>query len=467
VQPLHLPPEQVPGRQDWQRPPPLPQSLLAVPGRQTLLLQQPLAQEDESQMHAPLKQRRPVPQAGSEPHRQAPVAVQVSVLAGSQALQLAPPVPHVPSARGLQVEFVQQPVGQEVASQMHELPEQRWPGPQAPLAPQEQVPAAEQPSADFASHEVQAAPSVPQVPMELAWQAFAAEQQPVGHEVASQTQVPLEQRWPGAQAPPLPQAQVPSAAQPSARFASQETQPLPAVAHAAAVGGVVQVDPEQQPAGQLAGVQPLQMPPLQTPGAQDWQAAPPLPQEVSLAPVSQLVPVQHPEQEVESQTHEPPRQRWPAEQGAPPPHWHAPVAVQVSALLASQAEQAPPAAPQVASDWGLHVLPEQQPSGQVVESQTQLLVPVPEAQRCPSAQAGLVPHRQAPPVQLSALVALQARQVEPAVPQVASDGLLQVEPLQQPLGQAVGSQTQAPATQRWPALQVPLAPQAQVPSAAQ
>jgi hypothetical protein len=50
---------------------------------------------------------------------------------------------------------------------------------------------------------------------------------------------------------------------------------------------------------------------------------------------------------------------------------------------------------------------------------------------------------------------------------VASDGLLQVEPLQQPLGQAVGSQTQAPATQRWPALQVPLAPQAQVPSAAQ
>jgi len=48
------------------------------------------------------------------------------------------------------------------------------------------------------------------------------------------------------------------------------------------------------------------------------------------------------------------------------------------------------------------------------------------------------------------LVASQAWQTAPLVPQLASDGGLQALPPQQPLGHEVASQVHAPATQRWP-----------------
>ena len=234
-------------------------------------------------MQLPAEQRRPVPQAALEPQRQLPRLEQVSALSGSQAVQLAPPVPQVAGERALQVEPWQQPSGQEVASQVQAPPTQRWPGPQALPAPQLHAPAAEQASARLGSQAVHSSPPTPQEPREGASQAIP-EQQPA-QDAASQRHAPPEQRWPAAQTGPAPHPHAP-AEQASARAASQATQPLPAVPQAARLGGV-QVAPEQQPEAQLAGVQPLQMPPLHTPGAQDWQAAPPLPQAVLEAPVWQ------------------------------------------------------------------------------------------------------------------------------------------------------------------------------------
>jgi hypothetical protein len=88
-------------------------------------------------------------------------------------------------------------------------------------------------------------------------------------------------------------------------------------------------------------------------------------------------------------------------------------------------------------------LPEQQPLGQVVPSQTQ----EPALQRCPAPQAGPAPHAHPPLVQLSADVALHPTQGEPPTPQVANADAVQT-PLsatgQQPVQPVVVSQTQLP-----------------------
>ncbi len=86
------------------------------------------------------------------------------------------------------------------------------------------------------------------------------------------------------------------------------------------------------------------------------------------------------------------------------------------------------------------VFPLQHPLAQLVESQTQVLVP---EQRCPAAQAGFVPHLQSPVAeQLSAAIP-QATQALPLDSHDANvGGLTQLFPLQQPPGQLVASQTQ-------------------------
>ena len=70
--------------------------------------------------------------------------------------------------------------------------------------------------------------------------------------------------------------------------------------------------------------------------------------------------------------------------------------------------------------------------------------------------AGAVPHEQAPVgEQLSARVASHPTQTAPPLPQLVSDGVLQVAPAQHPLGQLVALQPlQCPAVQVWPAGQV-------------
>lgn len=57
-------------------------------------------------------------------------------------------------------------------------------------------------------------------------------QQPVGHDVASQTQAPPTQRWPLAQAAPLPQRQAPCTEQVSALLGSQATHIAAPIPHA-------------------------------------------------------------------------------------------------------------------------------------------------------------------------------------------------------------------------------------------
>ena len=113
------------------------------------------------------------------------------------------PATHAPPA--------QQPVGHEVPSHTQVLATQRWPCAQVAPVPHRQSPAAEQLS-ERASHATQLAPALPQVVTERFEQVVPV-QQPLGHEVASQAQAPLTQRWPVPQAGPAPHEQEPASVQ--------------------------------------------------------------------------------------------------------------------------------------------------------------------------------------------------------------------------------------------------------------
>lgn len=157
-------------------------------------------------------------------------------------------------------------------------------------------------------------------------------------------------------------------------------------------------------------------------------------------PVALQHPVGH---DVASHRHAPPTQRCPAAQGAPVPHAHAPP-TQPSALVASQAEQAAPAAPQAEALRGTQVSPLQQASGHDVALHTQ----APPTQAWPSAHASFEPHAHAPPRQASLRVASQARQVLPVAPHAPSELVRQIAPSQQPLAHEVASHTHEPPRQR-------------------
>jgi hypothetical protein len=135
-------------------------------------------------------------------------------------------------------------------------------------------------------------------------------QQPLGHEVASQMQLPPEQRCPPAQIAPVPQEHAPPL-QPSARVGSQAMQPEPGIPHCMAVTGVLHVAPEQQPP-QLLELQPEHAPPEQLwPPGQVWHARPPAPHALGSLPGWQVLSLaQHPDgHEVGSQMHAPFEQR--------------------------------------------------------------------------------------------------------------------------------------------------------------
>jgi hypothetical protein len=84
---------------DTQTPPPLPQSLFAVPATQLFPLQQP-AQLAESQTQVPIAQRCPAAQGAWVPHRQAPLLSQVFVLSVEQLAQRTAPRPQVVTVEG-------------------------------------------------------------------------------------------------------------------------------------------------------------------------------------------------------------------------------------------------------------------------------------------------------------------------------------------------------------------------------
>lgn len=124
LQPAHTPPTHasVPG-QVAHAAPPAPHPSVAVPGMHVVPLQQP-PHEVPSQTHAPSTQCWPLPHAGPEPHRQVPLASQVSVRIGSHAAHATPPAPHAVIDDVLQLVPAQHPV-HDVASHTQSPDEQR------------------------------------------------------------------------------------------------------------------------------------------------------------------------------------------------------------------------------------------------------------------------------------------------------------------------------------------------------
>jgi hypothetical protein len=276
-------------------------------------------------------------------------------------------------------------------------------GQAAPVDPHTQLPLVHR-LALVGSHVLQVPGAAPQLLVSIVlWQAPAASQQPLGHEVASHTQPPLTQRWPAAQAlPPGPHEQeVPT--QRSA-LAPHATQAAPPEAQPVAGPLAVQVLPVQQVLQVMA--QPVHAPPThESPELHVTHALPAVPQLVGSVAVMQLLPrSQQPlPHEVASHTHMPPRQRWPPLQGALLPHLHAPPE-QLSAVMPHEPVQVPPAGPQLPVPMVTQPLPLLHELG----SQTQPLV---------ESQIWLTPHCEplqshTPAVQVS-LLALQSRQVPP------------------------------------------------------
>ena len=221
--------------------------------------------------------------------------------------------------------------------------------------PHAHVPEAEQLSAAGRAHETQAAPSVPQVEVDEVVHVVPA-QQPVGQDAELQTQAPAEQSWPAPHAGPEPHLQAPEV-QLSAEPGAQATQAAPPEPHALSEG-VLHVSPEQHP-DEHVELQPLHAPLVQlSVPMHAWQADPPLPQALGALPVSHVDPLQHPVgQDAPSQTHLPPKQRWPVPHAAPAPQEHAPLASHPSATVGSQLAQEAPGAAHAVNESGLHVAP--------------------------------------------------------------------------------------------------------------
>ena len=327
--------------------PPEPQCCAVVPASQVVPLQQPPAQLTLSHLQTPPTQCCPLAHGDPEPHTHAPVALQPSLVI-PQATHAPPAGAHVPAEAGKQMLLAQQPPGHEVASHTQPPETQRCPAPQAACPPQLQLPAVQ--LLAVAPQSTHAPPPLPHAPTAGVVQTLPL-QQPLGQEAALQTQTPPTQFCPPLQAAPPPQLQAPLV-QPSARVESQARQlepPEPQVATAA----VVQVTPEQHPAGHVAELQPEHEPPEHVwPLGQVWHVWPPAPHMAGWSPAWQVVPLQQPlGQDVPSQTQVPPEQRWPAAQTAPAPQAQAPP-TQLSAVKALQLVQAPPPEPQLPVEAG-------------------------------------------------------------------------------------------------------------------
>jgi len=356
-----------------------------------------------------------------------------------------PPVPHwaflVPGRHVLP--WLQQPFGQEAASQTQVPFRQRWPLEQAAVAPQVQAPAAEQASAIIGSQATQVPPALPQAAVDDVVQMPLA-QQPLGQDCALHTQRPPTQTTPEPQAAVAPHRQVPVASQLSARLPSQAIQVPPPAAQAAGPS-VLQVPPAQQPFGQVwashvqapathsepapqAGPTPHEHAPTVEQlsarvGSQLAQVAPARPHDEALRGDVHIPSAQHPlgQDPALQPAHAPPLQACPPQswQATPPiPHW-------VPLVPAMQ------------------FVPAQQPPAHDVASHTQ----EPATQRWPETQGATSPHLQVPIVQRSAPTP-HTLQAAPPAPHASVAGVRQVLPTQHPAAHDVRSHTQLPPTQR-------------------
>ena len=248
-------------------------------------------------------------------------------------------------------------------------------------------------------------------------------------------------------------------AHPLAVFTLHATQAPPAVPQLF-TDGMLQVLPVQQPLAQVWALHPAQAPLKQPwPIGQIAHMLPAAPQDWVVLPGRQVVPLQQPLQESALQTHWPPRHCWVSAHEGPLPQRQAP-ATQESLAIPLQVVQAPPPIPQSPTDGTAQALLRQQPFGHDCALQTHWLL----LQRCPTAHCAPLPQRQPWAVQTVERVASQAAQATPLVPQVISDDMVQVAPAQQPIGHDAALQTQAPATQRWPAPQAAPMPHAHLPA---
>jgi hypothetical protein len=217
---------------------------------------------------------------------------------------------------------------------------------------------------------------------------------------------------------------------------------------------VVQCWPDTQDAPPLQEHAPL-VHPLSSVVLHAAQAAPPAPQAPVPTLVMQVVPLQHPEQLVESHWHPVAVQCWPATQAAPPLQVQFPL-VQALVRVVLQAEQRFPPEPQSPVVVPpTHAPDAQQPLGQLVGLHTQL----PPEQVSPAAHALPVPpHSQVRLVALQVSVGGGAHttQLFPPVPQAAATlPVLHIPDSQQPLGQSVGLHPeQVPEMHIWPVGQV-------------
>jgi hypothetical protein len=169
----------------------------------------------------------------------------------------------------------------------------------------------------------------------------------------------------------------------------------------------------QQPVGHVCALQLEHTPLVHVPVPQLVQAWPKRPHCVLVAGSTHvlLVMSQQPAHVWALQPHWPKKHVLPAGHAGPVPHWHVPLAVQVSAVCRSQLVHAPPAAAHALADRGTQVEPEQQPFAQLVA--VQLL--------------------QTPPVQVLPLV--HAAQLRPPAPHAVDESPVAqvVALLQQPV----------------------------------
>jgi hypothetical protein len=137
--------------------------------------------------------------------------------------------------------------------------------------------------------------------------------------------------------------------------------------------------------------------------------------------------------------------------------------VQLSVVVALQVVQVPPPVPHSANEFTSHVFPLQHPVGHDVALHTHW----PPMHAWPVAHWAPVPQVHAPLVHASERLGSQVVHALPPVPQEVCEAVVQVVPLQQPVGHDVPSQPHEPATQCWPAAHAGLAPQVQTPLALQ
>jgi hypothetical protein len=119
------------------------------------------------------------------------------------------------------------------------------------------------------------------------------------HDWASQKHAPPMHTWSDAQEVPLvPHWQMPAVH--VSVVAGHWKQPPPPTPHCVELA-VAHVPPVQHPSGHVSARQVGHTPAVHDPGAQLSHVAPPEPQLPSSSPVSHVVPLQHPPQEVVSQ----------------------------------------------------------------------------------------------------------------------------------------------------------------------